>query len=142
MSVSGQAVGEAAAALDPVAIVGQENGTLVYDKPHYGDADHVLHGLAIGNAVPGAVTRLVTEADLIFQKVNQHEFKQVLVGPGGRWLHRDGNIAINDNVLIDGGELGVTGGTFKAGMWPAWTPLEISRGGRIVVTGGEFSVAG
>ena len=134
--------GNVPAALDPVAIVGQENGTLVYEKPLYGDADHVLHGLAIGNAVPGAVTRLVTEADLIFQKVNQHEFKQVLVGPGGRWLHRDGNIAINDNVLIDGGELGVTGGTFKAGMWPAWTPLEISRGGRIVVTGGEFSVAG
>ena len=45
-------------------------------------------------------------------------------------------------MLVHGGELGVTGGTFKAGMWPAWTPLEISRGGRIVVTGGAFSVAG
>jgi mono/diheme cytochrome c family protein len=134
--------GNVPAALDPVAIVGQENGTLVYDRPLYGDDDHAIYGLAIGNAVSGAVTRLVTEADLIFQKVNQHEFKQVLVGPGGRWLHRDGNVAINDNVLIDGGELGVTGGTFKAGMWPAWTPLEISRGGRIVITGGEFSVAG
>jgi mono/diheme cytochrome c family protein len=134
--------GNVPAALDPVAIVGRENGTLVYDKPLYGDAAHALHGLAIGNAVSGAVTRLVTEADLLFHKINRHEFKQVLVGSGGHWLHRDGNVAINDNVLIDGGELGVAGGTFKAGMWPAWTPLEISRGGRIVVNGGEFSVAG
>jgi hypothetical protein len=134
--------GNVPAALDPVAIVGKENGTLVYDKPLYADAEHGLHGLVIGNTVPGAFTRLVTDADLVFQKVNQHEFKQVLVGPGGRWLHRNGSVEINDNVLIDGGELGVSGGTFKAGTWPAWTPLEISRGGRVVVSGGLFSVAG
>ncbi len=128
--------------LDPVVIVGAENGTITYDKPLYPDAERGLYGLVIGNASAAGVTRLVTQADLCFQKVNQHEFKQVLVGPGGRWLHRNGSVEINDNVLVQGGELGVTGGTFKAGMWPAWTPLEVSGGGRIVVTGGTFSVAG
>jgi hypothetical protein len=127
---------------DPVAISGTSSGTITYDNPLYPDAKEGLHGLAIGNAKPGEVTKLVTSADMKFRAANQHEYKQVVVGPGGRWLHRDGSVEINDNVLVDGGELGVTGGTFKAGMWPAWTPLDVSRGGRIAVTGGTFSVAG
>jgi len=126
--------------LDPVAIVGSEDGTITYDKPLYSDAKDGLQGIVIGNTKAGAVTKLVTSADMKFRAANQHEFKQMLIGPGGRWLHRDGSVEINDNVLIDGGELGVTGGTFKAGMWPAWTPLVISHGGRIAVTGGSFSV--
>ncbi|MFM8805638.1 MAG: DUF1588 domain-containing protein, partial [Planctomycetia bacterium] len=127
---------------DPVVISGSSSGTITYDKPLSSDAKEGLHGLAIGNAKAGEVTKLVTSADMKFRAANQHEYKQVVVGPGGRWLHRDGSVEINDNVLIDGGELGVTGGTFKAGMWPAWTPLDISRGGRVAVTGGTFSVAG
>jgi hypothetical protein len=127
---------------DPVVISGTQSGTITYDKPLYSDAKEGLHGLALGNAKAGEVTKLVTSADMKFRAANQHEYKQVVVGPGGRWLHRDGSVEINDNVLVDGGELGVTGGTFKAGMWPAWTPLDISRGGRIAVTGGTFSVAG
>jgi hypothetical protein len=126
---------------DPVAIVGSSNGTITYDKPLFSDAKNGLHGLAIGNAKAGEVTELVTSADMKFRAANQHDFKQVVVGPGSRWLHRDGSVEINDNVLIEGGALVVTGGTFKAGMWPAWTPLEISRGGRIAVTGGSFSVS-
>jgi mono/diheme cytochrome c family protein len=128
--------------LDPVVISGTQSGTITYDKPLYTDAKEGLFGLAIGNATAAEVTKLVTSADMKFRAANQHEYKQVVVGPGGRWLHRDGSVEINDNVLVQGGELGVTGGTFKAGLWPAWTPLEISRGGRIVVTGGAFSVAG
>ncbi|MFM8704161.1 MAG: DUF1592 domain-containing protein, partial [Planctomycetia bacterium] len=127
---------------DPVVISGSSSGTITYDKPLSSDAMEGLHGLAIGNAKAGVVTKLVTSADMKFRAANQHEYRQVVVGPGGRWLHRDGSVEINDNVLIDGGELGVTGGTFKAGMWPAWTPLDISRGGRVAVTGGTFSVAG
>ena len=128
--------------LDPVVISGTHPGTITYDKPLYADAGHTLYGLAIGNATLDKVTTLVTSADMKFHAANQHEYKQVFIGPGGRWLHRDGAVEINDNVLVDGGELGVTGGTFKAGMWPAWTPLEISRGGRVAVTGGAFTVAG
>lgn len=127
--------------LDPVVISGTQSGTLTYDKPLYPDARVGLFGLAIGNAKPGEVTKLVTSADMSFRAVGQHEYKQVVVGPGGRWLHRDGSVEIHDNMLVDGGELSVTGGTFKAGMWPAWTPLDVSRGGRIAVTGGTFSVA-
>ena len=128
--------------LDPVVISGTQSGTITYDKPLYTDGKEGLYGLAIGNAKAGEVTKFVTSADMKFRAANQHEYKQVVVGPGGRWLHRDSSVEINDNVLVDGGELGVTGGTFKAGMWPAWTPLEISRGGRVAVTGGAFSVAG
>jgi mono/diheme cytochrome c family protein len=133
--------GNVPAALDPVAIVGNEDGTITYGSPLYSEVEQGLHGLAIGNAQAGAVTRLVTEADLRFQKVNQHDYKQVVVGPGGHWLHRAGSVEINDNVLVDGGEITVDGGSFRAGIWPAWTPLEVSRGGRIVVTDGLFSVA-
>jgi mono/diheme cytochrome c family protein len=128
-------------AFDPVVISGTQSGTITYDRPLYADAGLALHGLAIGNATAGEVTTLVTSADMAFRAANQHEYKQVVVGPGGHWLHRSGTVAINDNVLVDGGELGVTGGTFKAGLWPAWTPLEISRGGRIVITGGAFGAA-
>ncbi|MEI6257869.1 MAG: DUF1592 domain-containing protein, partial [Planctomycetota bacterium] len=127
---------------DPVVISGTLSGTITYDKPLSSDAKEGLFGLAIGNATAAEVTKLVTSADMKFRAANQHEYKQVVVGPGGRWLHRDGSVEINDNVLVQGGELEVTGGSFKAGMWPALTPLEISRGGRIVVTGGAFSVAG
>jgi len=127
---------------DPVAISGTSSGTITYGNPLSSDAKEGLFGLAIGNAKPGEVTKLVTSADMKFRAVGQHEFKQVVVGPGGRWVHRDGSVEISDNVLVDGGELGVTGGTFKAGMWPAWTPLDISRGGRVEITGGTFSVAG
>ena len=128
--------------LDPVVISGTQSGTITYDKPLSSDAKEGLFGLAIGNAKAGEVTKFVTSADMKFRAANQHEYKQAVVGPGGRWLHRDGSVEINDNVLVDGGELGVMGGTFKAGMWPAWTPLEISHGGRVAVTGGAFSVAG
>ncbi len=126
---------------DPVVISGTQSGTITYDNPLSSDAKEGLYGLAIGNAKPGEVTKLVTSADMKFRAVGQHEFKQVVVGPGGRWVHRDGSVEIYDNMLVDGGELGVTGGTFQAGRWPAWTPLEISRGGRIAVNGGTFSVA-
>jgi mono/diheme cytochrome c family protein len=129
-------------AFDPVVISGIKSGTIVYDSPLYPDAEHSLDGFAIGNSTPGEVTRLVTSAGMKFRAANQHEFKQVVVGPGGQWLHRDGTVEINDNLLVHGGELGITGGVFKAGMWPAWTPLDVSRGGRVVVTGGEFSVVG
>ena len=127
---------------DPVVISGTQSATITYDTPLYKDAKEGLFGLAIGNATAAEVTKLVTSADMKFRAANQLGYKQVVVGPGGRWLHRDGSVEINNNVLVDGGELGVTGGTFKAGVWPAWTPLEISRGGRVAVTGGAFSVAG
>jgi hypothetical protein len=133
--------GNVPGSFDSVAIVGSEDGTITYDKPLSSDAKNGLQGLVIGNTKAGEVTKLVTSADMKFRAANQADYRQVLVGPGGRWLHRDGSVEINDNVLVDGGELGVTGGTFKAGMWPAWTPLEISHGGRVAVTGGSFSVA-
>jgi hypothetical protein len=126
--------------LDPVLISGTQSGTIAYEKPLHKDVSEGLDGLVLGNAQAGEVTKLVTSADMKFRAANQNGYRQVVVGPGGCWLHRDGLVEISDNVLIDGGELGVTGGKFQAGMWPSGTPLEISHGGRVAVTGGEFGV--
>ena len=127
------------AALDPVAVSGTQSGTITYGVPLYPDAKEGLDGLVIGNAKAGEVTEFATAADLRFAKVDQAFYKQVIVGPGGRWAHRAGAVEVNDNVLVDGGEVVVSGGTFQAGMWPSGTPLEVSRGGRIAVTGGSFN---
>jgi mono/diheme cytochrome c family protein len=108
--------------LDQVAIVGAESGTIVYDKPLYAEAAlhdrprnaaAALDGIVIGNLTPGSVTQFESAADFQFSRGFRPQYRQAVVGPGGRWLHCDGLVEIGGNLLVGGGELTLQGGTFR-----------------------------
>jgi hypothetical protein len=120
------------AANDHIVISGSAAGAIAYNKPLYDSAAKAVFAIALGNQTAGETTRLETSADFLA--------KRVFVGPGGHWLHRAGTVAIADAAAFDGGEVEVAGGDFCVGQWPAWKRLEISRGGKVNVTGGNFGI--
>ncbi len=113
---------------------------IVYDTPLYSSAALGPRTVNIGNTGGGTTTLTVSQNFYTYIS-NNPSYKAVNISSGGVWRQTGGTASHNDNVLINGGTLKVEGGTFAAGLWPAFSPVLVQNGGAIEVTGGTLTLA-
>ncbi len=93
--------------------------------------------VTIGNT-GGGTTTLTVSQNFYTYVANSTAANAVNINSGGVWKQTAGTAQHNDNILINGGELLIEGGTFYGAAWPAGNGFRVSNGGTINVTGGRL----